>query len=149
MRRLYCQQQRRVGGQYEGYSVRRLDSLLPKPPPDLSTDEATARWLAQPMPDALCNPSQLGFPRYNQRSFHWVRTIDGDAFSREANSRYGTGRVKSVEVANRVPSGRVLALRITGDRRSVKITRELEIRSVLEDCPSNFLCSTWTITEIV
>jgi peptidoglycan hydrolase-like amidase len=125
------------GGEYEGYSVRRLDSLLPQAAPNLGTDEAVQAWLKQPMPDGLCNPNQLGFPGYNHRSFRWNRSLDGGDFSREANSRYGTGTLQNIVVSERSASGRVKALRLTGSRKSVRVSRELEIRSLLGDIPSN------------
>src|SRR5262249_9147355 len=43
-----------------------------------------------------------------------------------------------VAIAARCPSGRVTALRLSGSSRSVRVTRELEIRSLLGDIPSNF-----------
>ncbi len=124
-------------GQYEGFSERRLDRLTREKAPDLSTDAAASLWLAKAS-NSLCNPAQAGFPNYSRDSFYWTKTYTGEQFSKMMNASYGVGTVRDVVVERRVPSGRVRKLRIIGSKKSVLITRELEIRGGMGDLYSTF-----------
>lgn len=65
-------------------------------------------------------------------TFRWTRTYSGDALTEAVVRRYpDVGRVRSVEVHERDPSGRVVRLRVRGDDGAVTIERELNVRLAL------------------
>ena len=119
------------------YSVTKSDRLLDRTAIDLSSDEAAAKWLSHAT-DALCNPEQAGYPKHTTNYYRWTKTFTGSQLSDMADRSYGTGQVKDISVTRRMPSGRVREIKIQGEKRTVRIHRELEIRSALDDIYSTF-----------
>ncbi|MBL7644906.1 MAG: SpoIID/LytB domain-containing protein [Candidatus Hydrogenedentes bacterium] len=93
-----------------------------------------ARWIAR-SPDAYC--------ARDTANFRWTREIPVAKISAQFNNEHGIGKLKSIDVLERGVSGRVKSLRVTGDRKSVVIQKELNIRRAFENLPSA-LC-TFTI----
>ncbi|MCL5270374.1 MAG: SpoIID/LytB domain-containing protein [bacterium] len=126
----------------EGWSRRGLDILTANTAPDLASGDAVLNWMDTPI-RSLCDPNQVGFPKYLRETYHWTKTYSGDEFSRIASAFYGTGRVRGVSVERRSPSGRVRRLRIVGERKTVTVSREMEIRELMGNCYSTFFaCDT-------
>lgn len=105
------------------------------------TDEANAeRWIASE-PEAYCAaPSgELierilpGFDQETQDFYRWRVTYTQQELQELLKTRAGLeiGRIKELEAAERGESGRIIKLRITGEKRSVVIGKELEIRRAL------------------
>ncbi len=78
--------------------------------------------------DAFCSPRQSGFPDYAKPNFRWTKNFSGREFSELADKLHGTGPVKDVVVERRAASGRIQELRIVGERRSVTVRGEQNVR---------------------
>lgn len=105
------------------------------------SDEANAeRWIATE-PRAYCNAvsGELierilpGFDQETQDFYRWQVTYTQQELQEllETRAGLGLGRIKDLEAAERGESGRIIKLKITGERRSVVIGKELEIRRAL------------------
>jgi peptidoglycan hydrolase-like amidase len=124
-------------GKQGGISRRHLDRLAVDSAPDLSLWRNAYRFLNDDEP-SLCNPSQKGFPAYARRYYRWEKYFTGEEFTRLANAQYGTGTVKDVYIDERSPGGRIRKLRIIGEKKTIAITQELEMRRALGSIYSTF-----------
>jgi SpoIID/LytB domain protein len=129
------------GGPPLGYSRRLADRLMEREVADLSSREAAVAWTTRPV-EAFCNPEQEGFPNYAKAHFRWERTFEAETLDALMDRRFETGAVERVTVEARSPSGRVRRLAIVGEKRTVRLERELEIRAALGDLKSNFFTLT-------
>lgn len=66
---------------------------------------------------------------------HWSVTYDRDVLSELVARRSGMdiGRIKALEPLERGESGRIYKLRIVGEKRTVTVGKELEIRRILSE----------------
>jgi SpoIID/LytB domain protein len=105
------------------------------------TDEANAeRWIRN-SPPAFCNTtdaSVLGkiLPDFNQETtdfYRWRVTIAQDELRELLRAKLGVsfGAVHRLEAVERGASGRIVRLRIVGERETMVIGKELEIRRAL------------------
>ena len=105
------------------------------------TDEANAeRWIRN-SPAAFCNTNDtqiLGkiLPDFNQETkdfYRWRVTIKQDELQELLRSKLEVdfGAVHRLEAVERGASGRIVKLRITGERETMIIGKELEIRRAL------------------
>ncbi len=105
------------------------------------TDEKNATGWITGNPETFCNTSDRHILRqvlnnYDQETndfFRWKVTWRQDELSDLVRERTGIdfGRITSLEPLERGTSGRIIRLRITGDRKSMVFGKELEIRKVL------------------
>jgi stage II sporulation protein D len=93
----------------------------PRSPSDLR--RALARW----PPDAFCRPSAYVHASHTR----WTRVIPAKGLEEKLAKRLRIGKLKGLRVLKRARSGHVNALLVLGSRRNVKLTDELEIRSLL------------------
>lgn len=128
-------------GSGEEYSVRESDRLKDRGVEDLSGFDAAHRWTSASV-DSFCNPDQPGFPAYARDNFRWTKSYSADEFTRMLDKSYGTGRVLDVTVGTRSKSGRVRAMTVVGEKKKVKLDRELSIRSGMGDIKSTFFTFT-------
>ncbi len=117
------------------------------------SDEANAeRWIRN-SPPAFCNTkdkSVLGkiLPDFDQETsdfYRWRVTITQDELQELLRSKLGVdiGAVHKLEAVERGASGRITQLRIAGDRETLVIGKELEIRRALS--PSHLYSSAFVV----
>jgi len=117
------------------------------------TDEANAeRWICN-SPPAFCNTndtSVLGkiLPDFNQETtdfYRWRVTIPQHELQELLRAKLGVdfGAVYKLEAVERGASGRVALLRIVGQRETIVIGKELEIRRALS--PSHLYSSAFVV----
>ncbi|MFN7944744.1 MAG: SpoIID/LytB domain-containing protein [Blastocatellia bacterium] len=105
------------------------------------TDEASAqRWILN-TPPAFCHTSDPTIltrilPDFDQETtdfYRWRVTIRQDELQALLQQKLGTdfGAILSLEPVERGPSGRIVRLRITGEKEVMVIGKELEIRRAL------------------
>lgn len=129
------------------------DTALPSP--GLDDEQAFQRFVDDP-PAAYCNCQDAaildqvlpGFDRATHDFFRWTKRLDVDQASAlvEQKMALGLGRLRALEPIARGPSGRLTRLRLVGEKRSVVIGKELEIRRALD--PSHLYSSAfYVVTE--
>jgi stage II sporulation protein D len=117
------------------------------------TDEANAeRWIRN-SPPAFCNTNDktiLGkiLPDFNQETtdfYRWRVTIAQAELQELLSSKLGVsfGAVHKIEAVERGASGRIVRLRIVGEREQMVIGKELEIRRALS--PSHLYSSAFVV----
>ncbi len=119
------------------YFQRKPDSLTAGSITTLSSDVAAADWIRESH-DGFCNPRQEGFPEFAKKNYHWTETRSGAELSKALDKAYGTGKIKDIRVEKRSGSGRVRILSISGDKKRVRLDREMVIRSALIGLKSTF-----------
>lgn len=92
-------------------------------------------------PAAYCNSASEellsrilpGFDQETRNFYRWEVRYSGSELSELLSSRLGIdcGRIRALEPVERGPSGRIFRLRISGEKRSLVIGKELEIRRAL------------------
>jgi SpoIID/LytB domain protein len=105
------------------------------------SDEANADAWIRATPQAFCNTQAKellarilpGFDQETSDFYRWRVSYAGDELRAMIESRLGidVGRIKSLEALERGQSGRIIRLQITGERRTLVIGKELEIRRAL------------------
>jgi stage II sporulation protein D len=117
------------------------------------TDEANAeRWIRN-SPPAFCNTTEanvLGkiLPNFDQETtdfYRWRVTIAQDELQELLRAKLGVsfGAVHKIEAVERGASGRVVRLRVVGERETMVIGKELEIRRALS--PSHLYSSAFVV----
>lgn len=87
--------------------------------------------------DALLRTVLKGYDRSTGGGYRWQRTLYGDEMRRLINERYGidVGKIEDLHPCVTGESGRITLLKITGDKRSIVLGKELAIRRTLaRDC---------------
>ncbi len=120
----------------------------------LSTEENAQAWI-EGSPKAFCNISDVdllakilpGFDQETVDFFRWERRIAQDELQGLLEQKLGArlGAVQSLRAVERGPSGRIIQLRITGERHSLTIGKELEIRRALSE--SHLFSSAFFVSE--
>jgi SpoIID/LytB domain protein len=117
------------------------------------TDEANAeRWIRS-SPPAFCNTTDtdvLGkiLPNFDQETtdfYRWRVTLARDELRELLRAKLGVdfGSVHKIEAVERGASGRIVRLRIVGERETMVIGKELEIRRALS--PSHLYSSAFVV----
>jgi peptidoglycan hydrolase-like amidase len=121
------------------------------------TDEANARaWIAS-SPRAFCNiasPELLrrvlpGFDQETRDFYRWRVEYTAEQVSELMSRRLGIefGRISELQTVERGESGRIIKLRITGERKTVIVGKELEIRRALS--PSHLYSSAFVVEQVL
>ncbi len=110
------------------------------PDTDLTVEKYAVEWIYG-MPEAFCNTTDRDIlsqvlNNYDQETndfFRWKVTYSQDELSDLVRERTGIdfGRITSLEPLTRGTSGRIVRLKITGEKKSMIIGKELEIRKAL------------------
>jgi SpoIID/LytB domain protein len=105
------------------------------------TDEGNAEAWIRAAPQAFCNTQAKellarilpGFDQETSDFYRWRVSYAADELRAIIESRLSidVGRIKSLEPLERGQSGRIIRLRITGERQTLVIGKELEIRRAL------------------
>ena len=117
------------------------------------TDEANAeRWIRN-SPPAFCNTTDTNIlgkilPDFNHETtdfYRWRVTITQDELQELLRAKLGVdfGAVHKIEAVERGASGRIVRLRIAGEREQMVIGKELEIRRALS--PSHLYSSAFVV----
>ena len=124
-----------TAGAEEVWDSKRIAGLTPvldngrgNSAPDLSSDRAATAFIEKASPSLCCNPSQPGYPNYAKKYFRWQKTLSFDQISRIT----GVGAVNSVQVTERMHSGRVRKLQVSGSRGTKTYVKELPIRNAFD-----------------
>lgn len=123
------------------YLSAKTDTPKPLPLPGLE-DEATFRQWVVTRPDAFCNTTDSALLRrvlnnYDTSTtdfFRWEVTIKATSLARLIHHKenlYLGSRILDLIPLQRGPSGRIYRLKIVGDKRSIVVGKELEIRRLL------------------
>jgi stage II sporulation protein D len=117
------------------------------------TDEANAEHWIRNSPPAFCNTtdtSVLGkiLPNFDQETtdfYRWRVTLAQDELRELLRAKLGVdfGAVHKIEAVERGASGRIVRLRIVGERETMVIGKELEIRRALS--PSHLYSSAFVV----
>jgi stage II sporulation protein D len=120
--------------------------------PPVRTEEEMDRWILNP-PDAYCNTTDAEIlrkilPSFDQETtdfFRWTVEYSGDELSALVRRKSGIdfGRLRDLVPEHRGPSGRITAMRIVGEKRTVTVGKELEIRRWLS--PSHLYSSAFLV----
>ncbi len=132
------------------------DALRPPvnmPSHDMS--EAEARDWIMSFPDAFCNTSDVGilsqvlndYDFSTKDFFRWKVIVSGEEFGALVHSKggYDVGVVTDLVPLRRGPSGRITRLKIVGDKTSIVVGKELEIRRLLS--PSHLYSSAFVVSR--
>jgi stage II sporulation protein D len=117
------------------------------------TDESNAEQWIRNSPPAFCNTTDtkiLGkiLPDFNHETtdfYRWRVTIGQDELLELLRAKLGIdfGAVQKIEAVERGASGRIVRLRIVGERETMVIGKELEIRRALS--PSHLYSSAFVV----
>lgn len=120
--------------------------------PDLTKEEETRRWIIN-SPSAFCNTTDRRIlsqvlNNYDQETtdfYRWKTTYTQEELSRLINEKLGIdlGCIIALRPIKRGKSGRICELEIVGERQSITIGKELEIRRVLST--SHLLSSAFVV----
>src|SRR5215813_13781779 len=117
------------------------------------TDEANAeRWIRN-SPPAFCNTADTNIlgkilPNFDQETmdfYRWRVTLAQDELRELLRAKLGVdfGAIYKIEAVERGASGRIVRLRIAGERETMVIGKELEIRRALS--PSHLYSSAFVV----
>ena len=133
------------------YLEAKRDDTESLPVPDLKDESAATEWI-EGRPDAFCaNPGTEvlatllnSYDRATADYYRWTVTYRADSLGILIADKSGLdlGYIKRLEPLERGTSGRITRLRIVGDRDSIIIGKELEIRRTLS--PSHLYSSAFT-----
>lgn len=126
----------------KSYLVARADTPTPEVFPDLTKEDKAAKWILS-SPEAFCNTSDSRVLRqvlnnYDQETadfYRWTVDYDTDTLSELVSRRSGIdfGRILDLVPLQRGSSGRIVRLRIIGEKTTVDVGKELEIRRWLSE----------------
>lgn len=129
----YCWEPR-----HHSYLEAARDAVPEHPVPDLRGEDEARRWILS-MPEAFCAHPDAGVLRavLNRSDldttpdfYRWTVTYPPEELSEIVRERSGIdfGIITGLEPLERGKSGRIVRLRITGERRTMVVGKELEIR---------------------
>ncbi len=124
------------------YLAARRDGVDPADYPDLRVEGNARRWINS-SPDAFCNTRDPRILRqvlngYDQETtdfYRWTVEYDTDTLSELVSRKTGIdfGRINQLIPLERGTSGRISLLKIVGERASLEVGKELEIRRILSE----------------
>jgi peptidoglycan hydrolase-like amidase len=123
------------------YLIPVFDGPDPRLPARSLTEEGAARAFIETPPDAFCRCDDSRIldailPSYDRKTpdfFRWSVRLGAEEAGRLVEEKLGFsfGRITALEPVERATSGRLVKLRIRGERGSIVIGKELEIRRAL------------------
>lgn len=122
------------------YLVKRRDSENPLDMPDLTLEKESVKWI-QTRPSAFCNTQDKNIlsqvlNNYDQETtdfYRWKVVYSQKELSELVKNRSGIdfGTIQELIPVQRGTSGRLIKLKIVGDKKTMTIGKELEIRRIL------------------
>lgn len=123
--------------------------------PPVRTEEEMNRWIANP-PAAYCNTTDAEvlkqvLPSFDQETtdfFRWTVRYSAEELSELVCRKSGIdfGLLRQIVPIHRGPSGRITSLRLVGQKRTVTVGKELEIRRWLS--PSHLYSSAFIVQTV-
>ncbi len=127
---------------HKSYLIARADTPTPDVFPDLTSEDEAERWILS-SPGSFCNTSDSRVLRqvlnnYDQETadfYRWTVYYDTDTLSELVRRKSGIdfGRILDLLPLQRGTSGRIVKLRIVGEKTTVDVGKELEIRRWLSE----------------
>ncbi len=148
---------RNAWGDFDPPGIRPVRDAWPDelPVPDLTAEEAAREWV-ESSPPACCNtrdPEILSrilpdFDRATTDFFRWEKTIPRAELEEllRAKTGWDPGRLLGLQAVQRGVSGRIVRLRIRGERGELLVGKELAIRRILS--PSHLFSSAFVIDPV-
>lgn len=96
---------------------------------DLTREADLRAWLSS-SPVVHCNPKHFTLPTFTHRNFRWTREADAAALSALVAQKKDIGRIVALRPLKRGVSGRILQLEYVGEKGTLVLNNELEIRRV-------------------
>ncbi len=128
--------------QHYPYLVARRDGVDPMDFPDLRIEEEAVRWIKS-SPKAFCNTQDKavlaqvlnGYDQETADFYRWTVEYTTDELSELIARRSGIdfGRIIDLVPVERGTSGRISLLKVVGEKRTMEIGKELEIRRILSE----------------
>ncbi|MFA5119316.1 MAG: SpoIID/LytB domain-containing protein [Candidatus Omnitrophota bacterium] len=84
-------------------------------------------WIKEPPVELFCNLSEFS----KNSSFRWVRIYGASELSRLVNMTADVGNINKILVLKRQQSGHVGSVEIIGDKKSLRVDKEYNIRKIL------------------
>lgn len=145
----YCWEDKRYP-----YLVARRDSRDAMDYPDLRVEGNARRWI-ESSPEAFCNTrdhailSQVlnGYDQETTDFYRWTVEYDTETLSELVTRKSGIdfGRIQQLIPLERGTSGRISLLKIVGEKTSLEVGKELEIRRLLSE--SHLYSSAFTVEK--
>lgn len=114
----------------------------PRPFPDLTQETAARQWIMS-SPEAFCNTGQAdlleqvlnNYDREDTAFYRWSTCYTSQELDELVARKSGIdfGNITAIEPVSRGASGRITLLRIVGQKRTVEVGKELEIRRWLSE----------------
>jgi SpoIID/LytB domain protein len=95
---------------------------------DLSSEAAVRRFIEEPGTDYFCYPGNPEYASYAKKYFRWSKTLSAS----EIASATGVGTLTDIQVTQRMRSGRIRKLTVTGTGGSKTLDKELNIRHAFD-----------------
>jgi SpoIID/LytB domain protein len=134
------------------YLVKRRDSESPLDIPNLANEEEAGKWI-RTSPHAFCNTTDKSIleqvlNNYDQETvdfYRWKVSYSRQELSELVKKRSGIdfGLIQELIPVQRGTSGRLVKLKIVGDKKTLIIGKELEIRRILSS--SHLYSSAFTV----
>jgi stage II sporulation protein D len=122
------------------YLVSVADSDTDGAPPDVSASPAAEAWIRN-SPPAFCNTADarilsqvlVAYDRETTDFYRWTAEVAQEELAAIIRQKSGIdfGAIRALVPVERGPSGRLTLLRIIGEKRSLTVGKELEIRRTL------------------
>lgn len=124
------------------YLVARRDAPDAMDYPDLRIEQNARHWILS-SPDAFCNTRDMsvlsqvlnGYDQETTDFYRWTVEYDTDTLSELVARKSGIdfGRIQQLIPLERGTSGRISLLKIVGDKATLEVGKELEIRRILSE----------------
>ena len=95
---------------------------------DLTSEAAVRQFLESPGNEDFCYPGNPGYANYAKKYHRWKKTLSASEIGRAA----GVGDLQDIQVTQRMRSGRVRKLTVSGSRGTKTIDKELNIRHTFD-----------------
>lgn len=105
-----------------------LDNGHGRSAPNLSNDRDAASFINSADSSLCCHPSNPTYPNYAKKYFRWEKNMSAEQVARIA----GVGSLRDIRVIQRMPSGRVRKLQVTGTRGAKVFEKEFPIRNAFD-----------------
>ena len=98
---------------------------------DLTTEAGVRAWIESD-PVVYCSPKHFKVPEWSKKYSSWTRDVPTTELTPRVALKKDIGRVLAIRPLRRGSSGRLIEAEFVGEKGSLKIGPELEIRQVLD-----------------
>lgn len=97
----------------------------------LKDEDVFKEWIEDPPASIYCNRDQKGMPNWAKKNFRWTKSYTGDDLESIINKKEKVGKIKDIKLGSRGVGGRLKSLTIIGDKKTITVYKELNIRITL------------------